>query len=588
MDKNEQAKRSEQASRLEQLQNIIFSKKDQEAYMNLEMRTLGKITILNNGSPEAGIVQTRLKELIDDDVTWHKDRRNRHKNYHFHFSSLLNRYIADVEYENLDKGINFNIHDFDKRIMASHDNKLIEEYQNHGGVQYLNQLLSIAGGVANDVDGVMRSLMTTAKRRYTVDNMSRVLASIDPNSDDIEDIESQLSEINRRVIELGSDGSDQPVRVTETGSEWLNMFYQTRMMNGNLVGLPTGFKQLDEKIGGFRPGQMIVIGARPAVGKTAFSLELASNFVAADTKEQLNGIYFSLEMNRLELFDRLIARETLIDGNKIKQGNVNDYEWMEIIDQLQNGDLNKWGNNIYIDENPSLTIDEIEERIQAVSQKVRHLDFVFVDYMQLISANNENRQQAVANISRRLKIIAKKYQTTVFALSQLKRGSIDSDTGRPVLSDLRESGQIEQDADVVIMLSVDKLFAQEEGESQGVNGGDVQNSNAEEIVALEIVKNRSGERGLIYYTAHRPYSRFTEMSEEDLAKIRNDVGNHDDHVISNTTSSFDNTVNETPTNNKSDVPGEKQNNDDFPLGNVQFNDGMGNFNPTFQLGDNEY
>ncbi len=243
---------------------------------------------------------------------------------------------------------------------------------------------------------------------------------------------------------------------------------------GQLPGLPTGFSMLDQYIGGLNKSDLILLGARPGMGKTAIALNMA---MSAAKKSGKTVVIFQLEMSRTQLATRLLSTEGFIDSKKLRMGNLDDDDWQKMAEATQT--LNKL--NILIDENSGITVPEMK----AKCRRVPNLGLIVIDYLQLMHTpkHSDNRVQEVAEISRSLKIMAKDLNVPVLCCCQLSRGPEGRQDKRPMLSDLRESGSIEQDADIVLFIYRDDYY-NSEGE----------NHNAAELI---VAKNRHGETGKI-------------------------------------------------------------------------------------------
>ena len=243
---------------------------------------------------------------------------------------------------------------------------------------------------------------------------------------------------------------------------------------GQLPGLPTGFSMLDQYIGGLNKSDLILLGARPGMGKTAIALNMA---MSAAKKSGKTVVIFQLEMSRAQLATRLLSTEGFIDSKKLRMGNLDDDDWQKMAEATQT--LNKL--NILIDENSGITVPEMK----AKCRRVPNLGLIVIDYLQLMHTpkHSDNRVQEVAEISRSLKIMAKDLNVPVLCCCQLSRGPEGRQDKRPMLSDLRESGSIEQDADIVLFIYRDDYY-NSEGE----------NHNAAELI---VAKNRHGETGKI-------------------------------------------------------------------------------------------
>jgi len=264
-----------------------------------------------------------------------------------------------------------------------------------------------------------------------------------------------------------------------------------------ITGTPTGFIDLDELLSGLQPSALIIVGARPAMGKTAFALNVAAH---AAVREQKPTLIFSLEMGHLELTQRMLCSEANVDAKNMRDGKLNDDDW----NRISNGIGRLADAPMWIDDNPNLTIMEIRAKARRLKSQAGGLGLIVVDYLQLMSgrAGAENRQVEVSEISRGLKILARALECPVIGLSQLSRTLEMRQDKRPMLADLRESGAIEQDADVVMFLYRDEVY-NPGGESEGM---------AEVIVA----KHRSGPTGTINLGFVPRFTSFRNLTRRDV------------------------------------------------------------------------
>ena len=257
-------------------------------------------------------------------------------------------------------------------------------------------------------------------------------------------------------------------------------------------GVPTGIKELDDTITGLNRSDFILLGARPGMGKTSFALNIARH---AAVKAGKRVAFFSLEMSKEQLASRLLSTEAMVEGTKLRTGRLSDDEWARLIEA---GDvLSK--TQLYFDDNPAVTVPEIKAKLR----RLRDVDLVVIDYLQLMTAANriDNRVQEISQITRSLKIMAKELDIPVLTLSQLARDSEKRTNHRPVLSDLRDSGSIEQDADIVLFLYREEYY--QDSETPPDDGAD--RNQSECIVA----KNRHGETKTVPLHWQGEYMRFT-------------------------------------------------------------------------------
>ncbi|HUD18559.1 MAG TPA: replicative DNA helicase [Acidimicrobiales bacterium] len=261
----------------------------------------------------------------------------------------------------------------------------------------------------------------------------------------------------------------------------------------SITGLATGYTDLDEQLAGLQPSNLIVVGARPAMGKTSFALGMVAH---AGIKLNKPVLLFSLEMSHLELTQRLLCSEARVDANRMRTGKLLESDWTKIGNAISRMSEAP----IFIDDNPNVTVMDIRARARRLKSR-EGLGLVVVDYLQLMTGRlaAENRQVEVSEISRGLKILARELDVPVVALSQLSRGLESRQDKRPMLADLRESGSIEQDSDVVMFIYRDEIYNPESTETQGT---------AEIIVA----KHRNGPTGLTRLAFIGHHARFDNMA----------------------------------------------------------------------------
>jgi replicative DNA helicase len=260
---------------------------------------------------------------------------------------------------------------------------------------------------------------------------------------------------------------------------------------GELFGVPTGFRDLDSLTNGLHDGQLIVIAGRPAMGKSTVGLDLLRS---CSIKHSLPSVIFSLEMSRSEITMRLLSAESRVNLSRIRNGQMDDNDWNKLARRM--GEVSEAP--MYIDDSPNLTMMEIRAKARRLKQQ-HDLRLVVVDYLQLMSSARrvENRQQEVAEMSRSLKLLAKELGVPVVAISQLNRGPEQRTDKRPMLADLRESGAIEQDADMVILLHRDEAY-----EKESPRAGEAD---------LIVAKHRNGPTATIVVSSQLHYSRFVDM-----------------------------------------------------------------------------
>ena len=277
----------------------------------------------------------------------------------------------------------------------------------------------------------------------------------------------------------------------------LDSIEKAAKQQGHITGLETGFRDLDYKTAGLQKSDLILIAARPAMGKTAFVLNIAE-YVALHSKSTI--AMFSLEMSKEQLVKRMLSMNSHVDSQKIRTGNLEDEDWDKLV-----GSVRKIGNsNLVIDDTSGITAAELRSKCRKLKIE-KGLDLVIIDYLQLMSGSgkrrSENRQQEISEISRSLKVMARELNVPVIALSQLSRAVEQRPDKKPLLSDLRESGAIEQDADMVMFLYRDEYYNPETTEEKGV---------AEVIIA----KQRSGPTGSVKLAWLAQYTKFGNLEPE--------------------------------------------------------------------------
>ena len=275
--------------------------------------------------------------------------------------------------------------------------------------------------------------------------------------------------------------------------------------NGEVTGIATGYIGLDRMTSGLHADELIILAARPSVGKTAFVLNIAKN-VAVNLNETV--AIFSLEMGAESLVERIICSHASINAGHLKTGKLTDEEYTQYF--VATGVLAEAP--IYIDDTPGIRVSEIRAKCRRLKQERNNLGLVVIDYLQLIEGNGkESRQQEVSEISRNLKKLAKELKVPVIALSQLSRGVEQRQDKRPIMSDIRESGSIEQDADIVAFLYRDDYYRQEPDEN-----GHVPEVEPNSTIEVIIEKNRSGPRGTVELNFMKEFNKFTNLLPDGI------------------------------------------------------------------------
>ncbi|MCP1110283.1 replicative DNA helicase [Ohessyouella blattaphilus] len=313
-----------------------------------------------------------------------------------------------------------------------------------------------------------------------------------------EPLEVILEDTEKSVFNLVQKRSVADYRSIDTITiDVLNKIEEASKNTGSITGIPTGFTDLDYKLAGLQPSDLILIAARPSMGKTAFVLNIAQH-VALRKKETV--VFFSLEMADTQLVSRLLSLESHVDAGKIRTGNLRDNEWAQVIE----GASNIGKSRIIVDETPGISITEMRSKCRKYKLD-SDIKLIIIDYLQLMSGSSkgggENRQQEISEISRSLKSLGRELGVPVIALSQLSRKVEERPDKRPMLSDLRESGAIEQDADVVMFIYRDDYYNKES-----------EKKNQAEII---IAKQRNGPTGTVDLAWLPEYTKFANLSKVD-------------------------------------------------------------------------
>lgn len=312
-----------------------------------------------------------------------------------------------------------------------------------------------------------------------------------------ESLEYILEDTEKRVFQLVQKRStDSYVPIRQVVMNAMDKIETAAKNHGNVTGIPTGFLDLDYRTAGMQPSDLVLIAARPSMGKTTFELNLARH---AAFKKGLTVAIFSLEMSKEQLVNRMLSMESSVDAQKLRTGQMSDQEWEKLIESA--GVIGK--SSLIIDDTPGIGIAELRSKCR--KYKLEHnLSIIMIDYLQLMTGNGktESRQQEISEISRSLKAVARELSVPVIAFSQLSRAVEQRPDHRPILSDLRESGAIEQDADVVMFIYRDDYY-NHDSEKKGI---------AEIIIA----KQRNGPIGTIELAWLPEYQRFMNLEHRPV------------------------------------------------------------------------
>lgn len=357
-------------------------------------------------------------------------------------------------------------------------------------MEFVQGLLNLAYTSAN-VGGYAQIVAEKAQMRRLIRTCEEIAATCYAGKESSEVIMEDTEKKIFQVLQRKSGDDFTPIK--EVVLNALDKIEAASRTKGSVTGLATGFIDLDYKTSGFQPSDLLLIAARPSMGKTAFALNIAEYMAFHNN---LTVAVFSLEMSKEQLVNRLFAMESRVESQTLRTGNLNDSEWANLIEAA--GTIGR--SNLIIDDTPGVSVTELRSKCR--KYKLEHnLDIVMIDYLQLMTANRraDSRQQEISDISRSLKEIARELQVPVVALSQLSRAVEQRPDHRPMLSDLRESGAIEQDADVVMFIYRDDYY-----------NHDTQKKDVAEII---IAKQRNGPIGTVELAWLPRFTKFANMKK---------------------------------------------------------------------------
>lgn len=358
-----------------------------------------------------------------------------------------------------------------------------------GGLAYLGELAEGVPTAANinyyvnvvDQKSTLRRLIRTANEIVT-DGYERQ-----------NEVDVLLNEAERKILEVSQGkGSASFIPISDVLTSAYATIDKLHKQSGETTGIPTGFRDLDQVTAGFQRNDLIIVAARPSVGKTAFALNISQNVA---TRADENVAIFSLEMGAEQLVMRMLCAEGNVDAQRLRTGQLEDEDWGKL--SLAMSSLSQAG--IYIDDTPGIRVNDIRAKCRRLKQE-HGLGMIMIDYLQLIQGtgrSSDNRQQEVSEISRSLKSLARELEVPVIALSQLSRGVESRQDKRPMMSDIRESGAIEQDADIVAFLYRDDYYNKE-----------TEDANTIEII---IAKQRNGPTGTVKLAFRKEFNKFVDL-----------------------------------------------------------------------------
>ncbi len=358
-----------------------------------------------------------------------------------------------------------------------------------GGAPYLHTLISSVPTAAN-AGYYARIVSERAIMRRLVEAGTRITQMGYSDTGEVDEVVDRAQAEIYQVTERRTSEDYAPLAEIMEGT--LDEIEAIGSRGGTMVGVPTGFTDLDGLTNGLHPGQLVVVAARPGLGKSTLALDFAR---AASIKHGLTSVIFSLEMTRNEITMRLLSAEARVGLHHMRTGSLGDDDWTKLARKMSE----VASAPLFIDDSPNMTMMEIRAKCRRLKQR-HDLKLVVVDYLQLMSSGKrvESRQQEVAEFSRALKLLAKELEVPVVALSQLNRGPEQRTDKKPMLADLRESGSIEQDADLVMLLHREDAYERESPRA----------GEADFIVA----KHRNGPTATITVAFQGHYSRFVDMA----------------------------------------------------------------------------
>lgn len=365
------------------------------------------------------------------------------------------------------------------------------KFEQIGGLEYLAQLPDKVPTTSNvekyikivEEKSMMRTLIKTANELITL------------GYDGTQDVEDIMDSAEKKIFNImqkkNQKGYSSIKDILVDSFTQLEELYNRKQ---HITGVPTGFADLDYKTAGLHNSDLILVAARPAMGKSAFALNIAAN---AAVRAKVPVAIFSLEMSKEQMGNRILCSEAMVDSNKVRTGRVEDEDWSKLA--MASGELSE--SEIFIDDTPGISVMEIRAKCRKMKLE-KNIGLVVIDYLQLVQGSNKkvgSREQEISEISRSLKILAKEINVPVIALSQLSRAPEQRPDHRPMLSDLRESGAIEQDADIVMFLYRDDYYNEE--------------SEKKNIAEVIIAKHRAGSTGTVELLWLGNYTKFANIEK---------------------------------------------------------------------------
>lgn len=363
------------------------------------------------------------------------------------------------------------------------------KFEQVGGLEYLAELPEKVPTTANAMKYI-KIVEEKSTLRRLIKTANEIIELGYSSTEDVEDIMEGAEKKIFNIMQEKNQKGYAPIKdVLVESFTKLEELYNRKQ---HITGVPSGFTELDYRTAGFHGSELILIAARPAMGKTAFALNIATN---AAVKANVPVAVFSLEMSKEQLVNRILCSESMVDSNKVRTGKLEEDDWTKLAGAI--GPLSEA--EIFIDDTPGINITEIRAKCRKLKLE-KNIGMVVIDYLQLIQGSNKrggSREQEISEISRSLKILAKELDVPVIALSQLSRAAEQRPDHRPMLSDLRESGAIEQDADIVMFLYRDDYYNQD--------------SEKKDIAEIIIAKHRGGSTGTVELLWLGSYTKFVNL-----------------------------------------------------------------------------
>ena len=372
----------------------------------------------------------------------------------------------------------------------------LERLEAAGGISYITSLANSVPTASNVLYHARIVEEKALLRRLITVGTNIVTDGYEVNDEDVL-TKIDIAEKNIMAVKRSNSSREFTPIKTLVLNEF-NKIEQLHANKGQVTGIPSGFGDLDRLTAGFQPSDLILIAARPSMGKTALVLNIATH-VAIQEKKTV--AFFSLEMSKEQLTQRMLASEAIIDSSLMRIGALESSDWTKLV----NGADRVASAKIFIDDTPGMTVMEMRSKARKLKSQ-KDLKLIIIDYLQLMGgaktkANSENRQQEVSDISRSLKALARELDVPIIALSQLSRSVESRQVKKPMLSDLRESGSLEQDADIVAFLYRDDYYNPD--------------SEQKNITELNIAKHRNGPVDTINLFFHKKFTKFSDLSRKE-------------------------------------------------------------------------